>query len=90
MRPLALLLLLAALCPAPSALAQKYPERAVRVVVPFSTGGANDIVARYLAPGLGSALGQPFVVENKPGAGSNIGAKFVAKSPPDGHTLLIA
>lgn len=80
----------AALCLASTAQAQRYPERPVRVVVPFSAGGTNDIVARYLAPGLSAALGQPFVVENRPGAGSNIGAEFVAKSPPDGHTLLIA
>ena len=91
MKPLTrLLLVAAALCIAFPAQAQRYPERPVRVVVPFSAGGTTDIVARYLASGLAAGLARPFVVENKPGAGSNIGAEFVAKSAPDGYTLLVA
>jgi tripartite-type tricarboxylate transporter receptor subunit TctC len=71
------------------ALAQaSWPSRPVRVVVPFSPGGSNDVLARALAERLGAAFGQPFVVENRAGAGGAIGADHVAKSPPDGYTLL--
>jgi tripartite-type tricarboxylate transporter receptor subunit TctC len=71
------------------ALAQaSWPLRPVRVVVPFSPGGSNDVLARALAERLGAAFGQPFVVENRAGAGGAIGADHVAKSPPDGYTLL--
>jgi tripartite-type tricarboxylate transporter receptor subunit TctC len=68
--------------------AADYPTRAVRLIVPFSSGGAADVAARTLTPKLGEALGQPVVVENRPGAGSTIGAHFVARSKPDGYTLL--
>ena len=61
----------------------------MRIVVPFAPGGTTDILARALAPELGKAFGQTFIVENKPGAGGNIGADLVAKSPPDGYTLLM-
>jgi tripartite-type tricarboxylate transporter receptor subunit TctC len=71
------------------ALAQGFPTRAVRIVVPFPPGGLNDIVARTLAPPLGRALGQPIIVENRPGGSSAIAAENVARSPADGHTLLI-
>jgi tripartite-type tricarboxylate transporter receptor subunit TctC len=71
------------------ALAQTYPTRPVKIVVPFGPGGFTDVVARILGVKLSESLGQPVVIENKPGAGSMIGTDQVAKSAPDGHTLLI-
>ena len=73
-----------------AAQAQGYPNRVVRVVVPFGTGATSDIVARMISDRLTVAMGQPFIVENKPGAGGTIGTEFVAKSPPDGYTLLLS
>jgi tripartite-type tricarboxylate transporter receptor subunit TctC len=70
-------------------LAQQYPSRPVRVVVPLSPGGFADTPARMLAPRLSEQFGRQFFVENKPGAGGTIGADFVAKSAPDGYTLLV-
>ena len=70
--------------------AQDYPSRPIRVVVPFSPGGAVDGPTRILAQELSKRLNQQVVVENRPGAGATIGAELVAKSPPDGYTLLLA
>jgi tripartite-type tricarboxylate transporter receptor subunit TctC len=70
--------------------AQDYPSRPVRVVVPFSPGGAVDGPMRLIAQQLSKRLGQAVFVENKPGAGATIGSELVAKSPPDGYTLLLA
>src|SRR3982750_1757126 len=66
-----------------------YPERPVRIVVPFAAGGPSDITARLMSAKLGEALGQTFVVENRPGAGSNLGTVAAARSVPDGYTLLV-
>ena len=72
-----------------AAWSQAYPARAVRIVVPFATGGPADIYARFIGAKLQEALGQPLVVEDRPGGGSIVGTDVVAKSPPDGYTLLM-
>ena len=73
-----------------AAMAQgSWPERPVKIVVPFSAGGTTDVVARALAQNLSEAWGQSVVVENRAGAGGNIGADAVAKSPPDGYSVLM-
>ena len=69
---------------------QPYPARTVRIVVPLSPGGSNDLLARIVAERLTPSLGQPVVVDNRPGASGNIGTELVARSAPDGHTLLMA
>ena len=69
--------------------AQNYPNRPVRLVVPFSPGGGNDIVARFVAQRMTESFGQTAVVDNRPGAGSTLGTDVVAKAPPDGYTLLV-
>ena len=81
---------LAALTPALSWAQAAWPNKPVRIVVPYAPGGANDILARVLAEKLTPVLGQPVLVENKPGAGAMVGSDFVAKAAPDGHTLLMA
>ncbi len=73
-----------------SVLGQAYPSKPVRLIVPFPPGGGFDGIARPFAEKLGTALGQPVVVENKPGAAGNIGAAFAAQQPADGYTLLFA
>lgn len=65
------------------------PSRPVRLVVPFAPGGSNDIVGRLISEGVGQALGQALIIENRAGAGSMIGAEHVARSPADGYTVLI-
>jgi tripartite-type tricarboxylate transporter receptor subunit TctC len=86
----AALIALAAVLAAPvTGVAQTYPAKPVRVVIPYPPGSTPDIVGRTLSTKLQESLGQPFVVENRTGAGGNIGAEVVAKSPADGHTLLI-
>jgi tripartite-type tricarboxylate transporter receptor subunit TctC len=72
-----------------SAAAQGYPNRPVKIIVPFGPGGFTDVVARIMAQKLGAAMGGSFVIENKPGAGSTIGTDQVAKAAPDGYTLVM-
>jgi tripartite-type tricarboxylate transporter receptor subunit TctC len=67
----------------------QWPDRAIKWIVPFAPGGANDLIARAAAEGVSKRLQQPVVIENKPGAGAAIGAEYVAKSRPDGYTFLI-
>jgi len=78
----------ALLAAAPCSLAQGYPNKPVRLIVPYSPGGATDIVTRILAQKLPDILGQQVVVDNRPGAGSLIGTDIAAKAPADGYTLL--
>src|SRR5262245_38436396 len=72
-----------------TAWAQAYPSRPVRLIVPFTPGGAAGLTARLLSQWLTEHLGQQFIIENRPGAGTNIGTDAVAKAPPDGYTLLL-
>jgi tripartite-type tricarboxylate transporter receptor subunit TctC len=69
--------------------AQAYPQRPVRLIVPFASGGASDILARLIGQWLSERLGQAFVIELRPGAGGNVGTEAVVNAPPDGHTLLM-
>jgi tripartite-type tricarboxylate transporter receptor subunit TctC len=73
----------------PFALAQDYPNHAVKIIVPFAAGGPADVYARVLAQRLQESLGQTFIIDNRPGGGSLIGTDAVAKSAPDGYTLLV-
>ena len=74
---------------APAALAQAWPTKQIRIVVPYTPGGSSDIIARAISQPLSDALKQTVIVENKPGANGNTGTDFVAKSTPDGYTILL-
>ena len=87
---LAFLVLATGMVTAAPAAAQTYPNRAIRIVVPFAPGGGTDVMARNIAQKLIEAWGQPVVVDNRVGAGGLIGADVVAKSTPDGYTFLLA
>jgi tripartite-type tricarboxylate transporter receptor subunit TctC len=86
---LAIALVAAQAVPATTGLAQDYPSRPVRVIVPFGAGGPADVTARQIGSILQESFGQPFVIENRTGAGGVIGTLEAAKSPPDGYTLLM-
>ncbi len=73
----------------PAAFAQRYPDKPVRMIVPFPAGGSNDIIARLLAQKLAETFGQQFIIDNRGGAGGAIGAQLVANAAPDGYTLLL-
>ncbi|WP_194726437.1 tripartite tricarboxylate transporter substrate binding protein [Noviherbaspirillum malthae] len=83
------LVLIAGVLVTTQGLAQEYPNKSVKIIVPFGAGGGTDTMARVIADGLNKALNQPFVVDNKPGAGGNVGMASVAKSAKDGYTLLM-
>src|SRR5450759_2273385 len=84
------LALMALVCGSTLAAAQSYPDKPVRIIVPYAAGGSTDSTARLVAQALSQQLGQPFVVENRPGAGGTIGHEAVAKAPADGYTLLFS
>ena len=86
---LALVLSLGSLVFAASAVAQSWPARPVRMVVPFAAGGTTDVLARILGQKLSDSLGQQVLVDNRPGANGNIGAELVARSPADGYTIMM-
>jgi tripartite-type tricarboxylate transporter receptor subunit TctC len=79
-----------ALAAVPALAQADWPTRPIRLVVPFAPGGSSDVLARLIQPGLGAALGQSVIVENRSGAGSMLGTEHVARSPADGYTLLLA
>src|SRR3979490_2120633 len=68
----------------------KYPTRAIHIIVGFTAGGGNDIIARIFGQKLSESLGQPVVIENRPGGGAIVATEYVAKSAPDGYTLLVS
>ena len=79
----------AVIASAPAAMADDYPSRPVKIIVPFGAGGPTDVYTRAIAEELRKSLHQPFIMENRPGAGTTIGTDVVAKSQPDGYTLLM-
>lgn len=84
------MLALAAICVcAPFAARAEWPQKPVRIVIPYVGGAMGDVVTRLLADNLRQSLGQPVIVENKPGAGGNIGTRFVAEAAPDGYTVVV-
>lgn len=85
--PLAALLACLAM---PGVAAADYPDKPIRLVVPYAVGGTTDIIARVVGNKLGMRLGQSVIIENKPGAGGSIGSAYAAKQPPDGYTLVMA
>jgi tripartite-type tricarboxylate transporter receptor subunit TctC len=90
MTRIVLLSILAAFAAAPfSALAQSWPARPVRFIMPYPPGGSSDILARPIANEMTKSLGQPVLIEYKPGGGSTIGADYIAKSPPDGYNIIM-
>ena len=91
LRPAAIVAItaLAILVASQHAMAQNYPARPIRVLIPFAPGGATDIVARILEPKVSRALGQPFIVDNRAGAAGNIAVELTAQAQPDGYTLLV-
>jgi len=72
-----------------SAIAQAYPSKPIKMIVPFPAGGTTDIVARIIAQKMTESMGQPVTVDNKGGAGGNIGADLMAKAAPDGYTIMM-
>jgi tripartite-type tricarboxylate transporter receptor subunit TctC len=90
MRPFRITLVAVLAVFAAAAGAQTYPNKPIRIIVPFTAGGTSDILARALGPHLTAAWGQPVIVENRTGANGNVGADFVAKSAPDGYTMLLS
>src|SRR5262249_45083780 len=86
---LVFLVALAALAAAPASMAQSFPTKPIRLIIPFAPGGSSEIVARAVAQKMGESMGQPVVVEPKPGAAGNIAMQEVAHAAPDGYTLII-
>src|SRR5687767_7469045 len=84
-----LLVTLCVLFAGPVVTSGAYPDRPIRLIVPFAPGGGTDINARILQEPIGTALGQTIVIDNRPGAGSSLGSAMAAKATPDGYTLLL-